>query len=115
MIEIKNEAYSVYYDAAIKTVVFRGSLRLQGTEEYASIEQLLNDIAEREPSQMILNLQELEFLNSSGISMLSKFVINVRKKKNIQMIVIGSKDILWQGKSLKNLQRLMPSLKLELA
>ena len=29
------------------------------------------------------------------------------------MIVRGSKAIPWQGKSLKNLQRLMPSLTLE--
>ena len=111
--EIKNETYSIYYNPATTTVVFQGSLRLSGMEEYAPIEQLLNDITDQEPSSMILNLQELEFLNSSGISMLSKFVINIRKKKNIQMSVIGSKGILWQAKSLKNLQRLMPSLKLE--
>jgi hypothetical protein len=30
------------------------------------------------------------------------------------MIVMGSEKIPWQAKSLKNLQRLMPSLKLEL-
>jgi hypothetical protein len=46
--------------------------------------------------------------------MLSKFIINVRNKKNIQMSVIGSKEISWQSKSLKNLQRLMPSLQLEI-
>ncbi len=65
--EIKNQAYSIYYDAASATVVFQGSLRLGGMEEYAPIEQLLNNIADQEPSRMTLNLQELEFLNSSGI------------------------------------------------
>jgi hypothetical protein len=41
-------------------------------------------------------------------------VIKVRQKGTIQMVVKGSKSIPWQAKSLKNLQRLMPSLQLEL-
>jgi hypothetical protein len=46
--------------------------------------------------------------------MLSKFVISVRKKKTIQLLVLGSNDIPWQQKSLKNLEKLLPTLKLEL-
>ena len=45
--------------------------------------------------------------------MLSKFVIKVRQKKNVTILVIGSQGIPWQGKSLTNLQRLMPNLTLE--
>jgi hypothetical protein len=112
--EIKAEDYTVSYDTATATVSCQGSLRLSGMEEYAPIVQLLNDVADLEPLTITLNLQKLEFLNSSGISMLSKFVLKVRQKKNIQMLVQGSKGIPWQGKSLKNLQRLMPSLELEL-
>jgi anti-anti-sigma factor len=63
--------------------------------------------------QIVLDLKNLEFLNSSGISMLSKFVINIREKNSTQILVKGSESIPWQGKSLKNLQRLMPSLILE--
>lgn len=114
VMNIAGKTYSVQYNDTTATVIFQGSLRLSGAEEYEPIEQLLNNIAEQEPSSIVLDLQNLEFLNSSGISMLSKFVINVRKKKNIQMHVIGSQEIPWQGKSLKNLQRLMPSLKLEI-
>jgi anti-anti-sigma factor len=87
---------------------------LSGIEEYAPIVKLLNDLADREPEKIILNLQKLEFLNSSGINVLSKYVIKVRQKGTIQMVVKGSKSIPWQAKSLKNLQRLMPSLQLEL-
>jgi hypothetical protein len=112
--EIKTDDYQVFYDATNTTFVCQGSLRLNGVEEYSPILDLLNDSIEKEPSKFTLDLQQLKFLNSSGISMLSQFIINVRKKKNIQMIVIGSKDVPWQGKSLKNLQRLMPSLSLEI-
>ncbi len=111
--EIKTENYRVIYDAISHNIVFDGSLRLNGNEEYASISELLDNVIEQEPEKIVLDLKELSFLNSSGISILSKFVINVRKRKNIQMIVIGAKNNPWQGKSLKNLQRLMPALKLD--
>ena len=111
--EIKTENYQVKYDETSHNIVFDGSLRLNGSAEYASISELLDYVAKQEPEKIILDLKELSFLNSSGISILSKFVIKVRKCKNIQMVVIGAKKNPWQGKSLKNLQRLMPSLKLE--
>ena len=83
-------------------------------EEYAPIVQLLNDVADAQPEKITLDLKQLEFLNSSGINILSKFIIKVRQQKSIQISIQGSKEILWQEKSLKNLQRLMPSLELEL-
>lgn len=111
--KINTEDYSIVYNEETKTVSCQGSLRLSGMDGYRPIVQLLSDIAEQQPSTITLNVRELEFLNSSGINVLSKFVIKVRQQKNIQMTVKGSKEIPWQGKSLKNLQRLMPSLNLE--
>lgn len=112
--EIKTEDYSVCYDSSSETVSWQGSLRLSGMEEYEPIVQLLNELAERKPSKITLDLKKLEFLNSSGINVLSKYIIKVRQKGTIKMVVQGSRNIPWQGKSLKNLQRLMPSLQLEL-
>ncbi len=112
--EIKARDYNISYDSVTETVSCQGSLRLNGMDEYAPIVQLLNDVADQDPPTLTLDLRNLEFLNSSGINVISKFVIKVRQKGNIQMIVQGSKTIPWQGKSLKNLQRLMPKLKLEL-
>ncbi len=112
--QVKGENYRVWYDKHKDAVNFDGSLRLSGMEDYAPILQLLNDIASTEPANMVINLQCLKFLNSSGISMLSKFIIGMRKKKTVQMKILGSNNIPWQGKSLKNLQRLMPGLTLDL-
>lgn len=112
--EIKTEHYTIHYEKLTETAIFNGSLRLGGMEEYQPIVQLLNDVAEQQPQTITLNLSQLEFLNSSGINVLSKFVIKVRQQGNIRMIVIGSNNVPWQGKSLKNLQRLMPSLQLVL-
>ncbi|MDJ0599954.1 MAG: hypothetical protein QNJ37_14065 [Crocosphaera sp.] len=112
--EIKTDDYCVTYHPETTTVTFKGSLRLSGSDEYRPIVELLDEASKDDPEIITLDLKELEFLNSSGISMLSKFVINVRKKKNSSITVKGSNSIPWQGKSLKNLQRLMPTLTLEL-
>ena len=112
--EIKGEDYSVQYDPDSVIFHFIGELSLGGSADYAPIAKLLEDVAIQAPSTITLNLKKLEFLNSSGISMLSKFAISVRKKKTIQVLVLGSNDISWQEKSLKNLEKLLPSLKLKL-
>lgn len=109
--------YIIQYDPSTKRVDFVGDLALEGPSEYKPIKDLLNEIVNTEPppEEMILNLRELEFSNSSGIHMLSKFVMGLRKKKDIRLIVHGSEDIAWQAKSLINLKKLLPDrLTLEL-
>ncbi len=112
--EIKDQDYAVQYDSESTAVDFAGLLSLGGAKEYAPIANLLNKIAADEPEEITLNLKKLEFLNSSGISMLSKFVLGLRKKKKIQLVILGSREMPWQSKSLKNLQKFLPSLKLEI-
>lgn len=47
--------------------------------------------------------------------MLSRFVIMMRQWPQISLVILGSQDIIWQGRSLKNLQRLMPTMQVEWA
>lgn len=112
--EIKHEDYSVTYDQTAATITCAGSFRLQGNAEYAPILQLLMEAAGAKPSKITLDLRELRFLNSSGINTLSKFVIQVRKHKASRIVVKGSRQFPWQRKSLKNFQRLLPGLQLEI-
>lgn len=114
MIDITAQDYQVRYDAATGTVSCQGSLRLAGSDEYEPVAQLLQEAAQQQSQQMCLDLRNLQFLNSSGINMLSKFVIKLRQQEGVKMVIQGSQSIPWQGKSLKNLQRLMPSMVLEI-
>ncbi|AFZ26171.1 hypothetical protein Cylst_4061 [Cylindrospermum stagnale PCC 7417] len=111
--EIKGEDYTVQFEPDSTTINFEGELSLGGPNEYEPITNLLNEVAATDPETMTINLIKLAFLNSSGISMLSKFVMSLRKKKGTQLIVLGSNDQPWQGKSLQNLVKLLPGLKLE--
>ena len=110
---ITGETFKVDWDEATRTVALKGILRLNGLDEYAPIAQLLSSAVPQ--GAMVLDLRELEFLNSSGIAMLSKFVIEIRNRKTVDLTVLGSKAVSWQGKSLVNLCKLMPSLRMEIA
>ncbi|MEH2068261.1 MAG: STAS domain-containing protein [Nostoc sp.] len=114
MQDVKGEDYTVHVEPDTSTVHFQGELSLGGPAEYASIADLLNKVLDTGPNTMTLNLRNLGFLNSSGISMLSKFVLSVRKKKGVQLVVLGSNNMPWQGKSLKNLEKLLPGLKVDI-
>lgn len=109
---IETEDYRVYYQADRSTVFLEGFLRLDGMEAYQPVMDLLMTAVEGE--QCTVDLHQLEFLNSSGISMLSMFVVKVRDRGTTRLSFRGSEAILWQTRSLKNLKRLMPDLTIEM-
>lgn len=114
VMDIKTDDYSIRHDSEAATVFLRGFLRLDGMEKYQPVMDVLLAAVEQSAA-LTIDLRELEFLNSSGISMLSMFVVKVRDKGDVNLTLKGSDKVLWQTKSLKNLQRLMPSLTLVFA
>lgn len=108
-VEVKTDDYRVWFEPIDSTVFFQGFLRLDGMASYQPIMDLLVAAMAAAPV-FTVDLRELAFLNSSGISMLSMFVVKVRQREEAQLTLKGSNTILWQTKSLKNLQRLMPNL-----
>jgi len=109
---IKNESFVAQLDDAKATVSLTGILRLSGATEYADIAEMLAELLTYENRDITINISQLEFLNSSGIAMLSRFMINARKKSDGAIIIIGSSAVPWQSKSLQNLKRLLPALEL---
>lgn len=112
--QFNTEDYHVTYESETTTISLEGSLRLSGLEQSNPIVQFLNEALESEENTITLNLRNLRFLNSFGINILSKFVIKVRKTKTKNLIILASHQFPWQGKSLKNLQKLMPTIQLQL-
>jgi hypothetical protein len=92
------------------TVHFKGALRLSGMDDYAPILKMLKETLVHPALPIVLDLRELDFLNSSGITMFSRFVIAARDHDGIDLKFLASEAIPWHARSLKNLQRLMPSL-----
>lgn len=113
-LEIKGENFNIFYDSNSKVINFTGRVRLRGLQEYTVVFDLFDKVIEIDRDLITLDLQNLELINSSGIDMLSKFIITTRKKNTVQINIIGSNALTWQTRLLKNMQRLMPKLQYEL-
>lgn len=109
---IDGGTYKVVHDPVTSTVRLSGVMRLNGMAEYAPIAGLLSS-GLTGTEALTVDVAGLEFLNSSGIAVLSKFVIEARNS-GTALTIRGSKSIAWQGKSLANLQRLMPTLTMDM-
>jgi hypothetical protein len=114
MKNIKGESFEVRQEDDSSTVSFKGALRLSGMEDYAPILDLLKSTLVSPVRPIVLDLRELDFLNSSGITMFSRFVIEARDRTGIDLQFLASQSIHWHARSLKNLQRLMPALTVQL-
>lgn len=113
-LEVKGENFHIFYSHNSKVVNFAGRVRMRGLQEYTVVFDLFDKVIEIDKDVITLDLQDLELINSSGIDMLSKFIITTRKQKTVQINVIGSSSKNWQTRLLKNFQRLMPKLQYEL-
>lgn len=111
--EIKANEYRVWGEGS--TIHYEGTMRLSGTEAYVPIHELMANVLASKPKTIVLDLTELEFLNSSGINLLAKFTIEVRKQPDVGLMVKGSIRIPWQSKSLPNLKKLHPAAELVIA
>lgn len=103
---IKTDDFSVTYRESDNVIAFSGSLRLLNLLEYEPVKRLLLDAHDKTAAALTLDFRDLKFLNSSGITAVSTFVISARKQKKISLRILGSKDISWQDKSLQNLNKL---------
>jgi hypothetical protein len=111
---ITGESFEIRMEDNHSTVFFKGALRLSGVTDYLPILELLKETLVNPTNPVVLDLKELDFLNSSGITMLSRFVIEARDQAGINLYLIASESIVWHARSLKNLQRLMPALVIHL-
>jgi hypothetical protein len=112
--EIAGDSYRAQYSPESHVIRCEGAFSLDGVDEYTPITQLLKEAVDDAHETLILDLRDLVFLNSSGINILSRFVISVRQKGTMGLRVLGSTAIPWQTKSLVNFKRLMPALELQL-
>jgi hypothetical protein len=110
--QIVTDDYHVYYFPEQSRVILGGIMRLDGLNSYQPILQLLLRAIESVPQEFTLDVQNLQFLNSSGLSMLLMFVVRLREQGRTHLTILGSQSVSWQVKSLKNVRRLMPDMKL---
>lgn len=109
--KFESQYAKMWFEEESKTVFLEGTFRLNA-DEYSAMSDALNEVLVGKPSTLKLDLTGLEFLNSSGINVIAKFVIAVRNLSTVALTVRGCKKIPWQGKSLPNLKKIHPGIAL---
>lgn len=106
---LRGEGFSSEFDHAERLAIFEGVLRRNGPAEYEPFWNELERLIER-GGHCWIDLRALEFLNSSGIAMLSRLVLRAREIEGLTMTIRGSRHVPWQSRSLRNLRKLWPAL-----
>lgn len=112
--EVREMEAVVRFAPEASTVFFSGALRLANVKAYDNVARLLAEAASQVSGPLTLDFKELKFLNSSGITALSLFVVGARKAGRPQLRLIGSKATAWQQKSLANFQMLWKDMELSI-
>ncbi len=102
----------ISFDPDIAWVVISGVLRLPNMAEYEKVGSFLRDISSTNQAELTLDFSGLEFLNSSGITAFSLFVLHCKKMQAPRLKIIGNESIPWQEKSIKNFQKLWKDVEL---
>ncbi|MCK6521349.1 STAS domain-containing protein [Myxococcota bacterium] len=89
-----------------------GVMRLVSPAAYRSALAAVHDQIEAAKGPLELDLAGLQFLNSSGITALSRLVMLAREH-SVQLTVIIDEQVSWQKKTLPSLARLYPKLTLK--
>lgn len=97
---------TIIYNEPESVIVFEGSMRLANMNEYGIVSEFLKESTDTSDEHLTLDLKSLEFLNSSGITTLSLFILNCKKAGNPQITVLGDNSIPWQQKSISNFKKL---------
>ncbi|MBP7699223.1 MAG: hypothetical protein KA101_01160 [Saprospiraceae bacterium] len=94
------------FDSNSRTIHIEGSMRLANAKEYEKVSGFLHDALKPHTNSIILNVKNLNFLNSSGITALSLFILHCKKQNYPKITIEGKNGISWQAKSLGNFRKL---------
>ena len=115
MEEIKTEEYTVTYDPETAVVTLEGKLRLYDYTSYQPLETMLHEAILDPVPTVTLDIQALEFINSSGLDVFFRFAHKVSRHKGTQLVVRRSNQpVPWQTKLLSTMEMMTPGLQVEI-
>lgn len=88
-----------------------GVMRLQSPNAYEEPFEPIHSEIQSPEGQYVLDISNLTFLNSSGVSALARLILLARQH-NTPVSVVCSNDIPWQGKTIPSLQKLYAELEI---
>ena len=106
-----DQAYSISHPSSSESVV-SGTLRLSSPNEYESVFQSIKDDLDACKDEYVIDISQLIYLNSSGLTSLARLFIQARNQE-IKLIIKASKDIPWQDKTIPSLQKLYSKISVQ--
>ena len=108
---MENDDYTIKFNDN-GTFVITGVLRLQSPNIYDELFAPIRDLISQGQSTTI-DLCDVSFLNSSGITALARLII-IARTHEAPFLIIAKSDVPWQKKSIMSLKRLWPKLEITL-
>ena len=108
---IKTEDY-IIDSSILNKITISGSMRLPSPLSYDQPFSLIKKALDESTTILDIDLTDLEYLNSSGITSLARIIIQARKDDK-EMKLIINKTIPWQDKTLSSLKSLWEKLHIE--
>ncbi len=99
-----------------KLAVISGILRLPSPTEYEkSFKNIFTSIEKNaaDNSTYTIDISDLKFLNSSGITGFARIILLARAK-NVPLVIQGKESIPWQKKSIVSLNKLWEKVEIKL-
>jgi len=95
------------------SAILEGTLRLPSPSAYNDVFGAITQAIEKSSTNYTVDISNVTFLNSSGITALARLIILARGK-NLPLVLRGKQSVPWQEKSISSLQKLWKSVTIEL-
>ncbi|MBT5856362.1 hypothetical protein HOH87_07015 [bacterium] len=105
--KIETEDYSI--ETNDQQVIIKGALRLQSPTAYDKPFESIREAITNKQDGLHVDISDLNFLNSSGVTSLARLVLDARKA-DVGFTLLCSEDIPWQSKTVSSLGKLNPKL-----
>lgn len=88
--------HQIMYDETTSTITLSGRIRLHGND-YDLLTTILHRLSRSQLETIVLDVRELEMINSSGINHLLQFGVKLRQNSpRTELIVRGCPAMRWQ-------------------
>ena len=105
---VKTEDYTINAQQ-LNHVLISGTMRLPSPLSYEKPFSIIKNSLEEATDILTINLKDLEYLNSSGLTSFARIIIEARANNKPLKIIIN-KSIPWQTKTLLSLNKLWDEL-----
>ncbi len=110
---MRTETADFVIDCGADQAVLRGVLRLPSPSAYEGPFEGIHKGLAAASTRYVVDICGVKFMNSSGITAISRLVLLARTLEK-DLVFVGSSSIPWQGKTIRSLQRLYRGLGVEL-